>query len=133
MIQILVISHNQFANGITSAVEMIAGKPEGFHFLGLTEELGFDSYAEKLEEKMLEINNPDGIIAFIDLFGGTPGNNFCIIKQKHPEIKCKGIAGMNLGMIIECIYARESNDLDSLAKNLIDVGKDCIKDLDELM
>ena len=110
MVGILIATHGGFAEGLLSAVELIAGKQEKVETVGLYHGDGVDEFEGKITAAMDKLDDGDGVLVFVDILGGTPSNTVmrCFSKKDH----MKAIAGMNMAMV----------DLDSLCDECVEVG-----------
>lgn len=130
MIGILVLTHGDFAKGLASAVNLITGDHTGFETIGLYQETNIEDYRKEVEEKIIELDDGNGVIILCDLFGATPYN---ITAQVYSNLKnrvnYKSITGVNLPMVIEALMSRENANIDSLTNHILDVGKDSVKEL----
>ena len=131
MIQILLVSHGDYADGLLSAANMILGEFEGVESLSLRPDAGFEEFLGNVEEKLSEMDGAEGVLVLVDLYGGTPGNVSSIAERRNPQNRSRGVAGANLGMLLEAISSRDSMPLEELAVHCMDVGRDAIHSLEE--
>ncbi|MDF7639560.1 PTS mannose transporter subunit IIB [Lactobacillus sp. ESL0791] len=114
MIQIVLISHGPFCEGIKKSAEMIAGKSKYVEAVPFLEGEDPQNYSEKLE-KILE-NKTSIVLA--DLKGGTPYNTALYLSGK---CDLKMITGMNLPILLSILTSRTDNssvnDLAEVALN----------------
>mgnify|MGYP000261373218 CR=1 FL=1 len=61
-------------NELIKSAEMIAGKQENIESLGLFVEDDFDMFKSKVKNKIKELENEEGVLVLVDMFGGTPSN-----------------------------------------------------------
>lgn len=125
MIGLIVTGHGNFASGISSSIELIAGKQNDYVAVD------FDGEStEKLENDLKaavgKLFTCDGIIVFCDLAGGSPFKTAVVLTASNPKVKV--IAGTNLPMLCEISMARTMiNDLDMLVSSALSVGKDGVQ------
>lgn len=126
MIGILVTTHGEFCNGLLHAVNMIVGEQEGVFAVSLDEN-GVDDFASRLESKLDEmVANYDQVLVMCDLKGGTPCNQS--LRFAFTEEKVKVVSGVNLPMLIETIFGRNSvGSLEEVAIFASDSGKQAIE------
>lgn len=74
MIGILIATHGDFASGLLSAVELIAGKQEKVGTIGLHHEDGIEEFEQKVNNMLDDLDDGDGVLVFVDILGGTPSN-----------------------------------------------------------
>ena len=61
MVGILLIAHGKLAEGLRDGVDLIIGKQENFSIIGLNKEDSVDDLPKKIENKLNEFINLDGI------------------------------------------------------------------------
>ncbi len=132
MIQILIVTHADMAKGILSSAELIMGPQKNINTIGLCGEDSFESFNEKVRGKLAELLNDDGVLVFVDLYGGTPCNVTAAninrpVNGKTPNCEC--VSGVNLPMLIEAISMREGMTLNELKEHCMSVAPDGIKDI----
>lgn len=127
MIGIVVTGHGHFATGITTSVELIAGKPENYAAVDFPEGDSSENLEKNLKDAFASLKDcKEGILVFSDLVGGSP---FKIAAELSVTMKdqCNIVvcSGSNLGMIIEANMARGfMEDLNDLADMAVNTGKE---------
>lgn len=129
MIGILVVTHGNLGKEFLKTAEIIIGKAENAEALALAYEDDVLVLKDVIREKITQLDQGDGVMVFTDLFGGSPNN---AVAANLKDLKFKGITGLNLPMLIECITMREQMDAEELAQHLQSAGKDGVKLLNEL-
>ncbi len=132
MIQILIVTHADMAKGILSSAELIMGPQKDIATIGLCGEDSFESFNEKVRGKLTELYNEDGVLVFVDLYGGTPCNVTAAnvnrpVNGKTPHCEC--VSGVNLPMLIEALSMRESMTLEELKDHCITTASEGVKDI----
>ncbi len=91
MVGVLIATHGGFAEGILNAVELIAGKQEGVKTIGLFHGDGIDEFSDKVQTAYEELDDGDGVLVFVDIFGGSPSNAVMKIDQSktRSESNCR--------------------------------------------
>jgi PTS system mannose-specific IIA component len=130
MIGILIVSHGNLSKAFLDTVEMIMGKQENAFALSLDYGVDDRAFRALIAEQLDILDRGDGIIAFADLFGGTPSNSLIACMK---ERRFAAFAGVNLPMLIECASAREYLDFPDLIERLNVVGKQGIIDIEKKM
>ena len=64
MMQVLIVTHANMAAGIVSSVDLIMGPQEGLYSIGLAADDSFESFNEKVRNKLAEIVCDDGVLTF---------------------------------------------------------------------
>lgn len=120
MVGILIVSHGDFAAGLLNAVELIAGRQEKVTTIGLHHEDGVEEFEAKVNQALKELDEGDGVLAFVDILGGTPSN---VIFRSLAKKKFKAIAGMNMAMVVQAVMMRDSMEEEELYESVLEVAK----------
>lgn len=115
MVGFVLTGHGDFAPGLASSVEMIAGPQAGFDAVAFHDnEAG--EYPQLLADTIAKSSEQCGsVIVFCDLTGGTPFNQAMLASQAQPGVEV--VAGTNLPMLLEALMSR---DASSVAGELAD-------------
>lgn len=125
MIGLIVTGHGHFATGLTSSLELIAGKQEKYVAVDFDGE-GTEKITNDLNAAMDSLKDCEGIIVFSDLLGGCPFKTAVTLSQNRKNVKV--LAGSNLPMLCETSLSRTMvNDLEMLVTSAINVGKDGVQ------
>lgn len=133
MINILLISHGNFADGILHAAELIIGSSDGIQILDLQREDPIDELRNRIDSALkILYSNSDGVLILVDLLGASPFNQAATVNPDlFPSIEV--VTGLNLPMLLEVITNRSSaNSLDELSAIAEQAGIDGIKVLSKL-
>ena len=134
MIGILVVTHGKFAHEIVKSGELIIGPQCDYKTLGLLQGDSIDKFKGDVEKAIKTLNHGDGVLVFVDFYGGSPFNAAALGMHKlSNDINLECIIGVNLPMILEAFLSRESYNLQDLKKYCLEIGVDSIKDLKEEM
>ena len=126
---ILLVSHGGMAAGTLDSIKVFFGNYiEGIDVLSLEHEDSPEFFLEQLSEKVRSLDDGEGVIVFADLLGGTPANVTVRIMEEN---KVDLISGMNLGMIMECLGARMSGEIN--LESIMDAGKQSIQHINKLL
>jgi PTS system N-acetylgalactosamine-specific IIA component len=116
MIGIIVSGHAQFASGLASSLEMIAGKQDNIEIVDFLEENPLETISEDIESAIVKLKETcEDVLIYTDLFGGTPFKTALMLAQSHENVYV--LAGTNLGMLIDAAFSRLSAD------NVLDFAK----------
>lgn len=119
MVGILIATHGDFATGLLSAVELIAGKQEKIETIGLHHGDGIEEFEEKVNIALDTLDEGDGVIVFVDILGGTPSN---VIFRSLARKKFKAIAGVNMAMVVQAVMMREEMTEEEVYESVMEVG-----------
>lgn len=129
MVGVLILTHGKLADGLKNSVEMIMGQNEYFNTLGLYEGEDFSEFKGSVFEQIMSLDNGDGVLVLVDLFGASPYNsvmfNYQEIKSREKNVKL--LTGVNLPMVIEALNARNYMNLEQLYDEVMNTGISNIK------
>ncbi len=132
MVGILIVTHGKLAEGFADSVKMIMGEQEQLKTIGLFPDSDLENFKEDVYKGMIEVENGDGVLVFVDMFGASPCNFAAanIGELIAKEIPVRVVTGLNLGMLIECMSMRTFvEDLNELYQKILETGKEGIKEL----
>ncbi|HWQ77969.1 MAG TPA: PTS sugar transporter subunit IIA [Anaerovoracaceae bacterium] len=120
MIGVVVISHGKLSYEMVNSAKMILGDTEQIEWEGIMPGDTPDQFLSRIREAVKRVNTGDGVIALVDLYGGTPGNAVARLAQ---EIDMKIVTGVNLPMLIYAVSERESvGSAEEMARGLLEAG-----------
>ncbi|MBE6469708.1 MAG: PTS sugar transporter subunit IIA [Coriobacteriaceae bacterium] len=122
MIGFILTGHGQFANGLKSAIDMVAGDQPAFQIVPF-EGSAAATYGDDLRAAVTAMREEcEGVIVFVDLLGGTPFNQAMLIAGDVDNIEI--VTGTNLPMLIELLLTRSgAASLADLAEQAVTVGQ----------
>lgn len=128
MIPIIVISHGNMAQGMKETMEMIVGKQDKVHFVSLKVD-NPDQFPIEIKGILDIYSKQQEILILADLFGGSPFLTTAqIIMQEYTG--ARQLSGINLPMLLECVFSRLTMSIDELVTIAEDTGKEAIKKLE---
>ena len=127
MAGILLVTHNGLGDSLVDCVRHVLGQvpPD---LLVLTVKANDDPARKEAEGRTLieYMDNGEGVLLLADMFGATPCN---IGRRLCEQPNVRGIAGVNLPMLLRAVYNRDK-PLAELAQMALDGGRDCIVAMD---
>ncbi|WP_339060428.1 PTS sugar transporter subunit IIA [Tepidibacillus marianensis] len=117
---IIVTGHGNYATGLQSTIELLAGENPELQFVDFT---GNDTDLS-LKEKLVHLINEhrDTSILFIcDILGGTPFKVAAELANSQDEMEV--VAGCNVGSILESFFQKDSLPISELAEFIVDLSK----------
>lgn len=125
---VLMVSHGNLAQEFLKTVEMITGPQEGIEAVGLYPGEGIEVLRRKVSEGILRIDKGDGVLIFVDMFGGTPSNTcISLMVSERDRTLIEVIAGMNLPMVVEACTLKGDKNLREIVGAVRDVMKQSFK------
>lgn len=120
MIGIVVSGHINFATGMQSAFQAIAGEQEQFKFVDFVESMSTDDLEADLRQAAQAVHTGDGVLFLCDVVGGSPCNRAMNIMLDTSSVEI--IAGVNLAMIANAAFERDGSNLDDLVETILEIG-----------
>lgn len=123
MTGILLVTHNSLGDSLLDCVNHVLGcVPPHIHSMSVL--AGDDPARKEAEGRELirKLDQGDGVLVLTDLFGSTP-SNICVKLCKDDKVR--GVAGVNLPMLLRTVVYRE-RPLDELAQVALDGGRDFV-------
>lgn len=126
MIGIIISGHGNFATGLRSSLNLIAGNPANVEYVDFIETDSTETLKEKYMSSLNNLSNCNSILALTDLTGGSPFKTLVELKAEVAT-PLEVIGGTNLAMILEISMAKDFiDDLSALAGTALEVGKNGI-------
>ena len=126
MIGIIISGHGNFATGLHSSLNLIAGNPDNMEYVDFVENDSTETLKQKYINSFKNLSNCDSILALTDLTGGSPFKTLVELKTEI-EKPLEVIGGSNLAMILEVSMAKDFIDnLSELTETALEVGKNGI-------
>lgn len=104
MIGIIVTGHGDFAKGLTSAVELIAGAQPQYEVVTFRQDKTPEVLNADIRAAIQNVDQGDGVLIFTDLLGGTPFKESAMITTEVQNVEV--LAGTNLAMLLEASLMR---------------------------
>lgn len=109
MVNIILASHGEFAEGILQSAEMIFGEQDQLETVIFMPSEGPEDLKAKLDQAVKSFGSEAEILFIVDLWGGSPFNQASVIHETMPE-QTAIVAGLNLPMLLEALGARMGMD-----------------------
>lgn len=118
MVNVIIISHGAFCEGLLSSLKMIAGDTFGVKAVPLIPGESPEAYREKLSLVLDEFhaNSDSGTIILSDIAGGTPYLSAAYLSKQY---KIGLISGMNMPMLLTLAMERTE---DITLEQLVEKG-----------
>ena len=119
---IILLSHGPLASGLLGTMEMVLGTVENVTALELEEGDHTEEYRKRIAE--IAVAMPEKSVFLMDIFGGSPFNQVIqYFLENSKEIRA--VSGMNLGMLMAAVNARQNNDFDMI-EEITKMGKEAV-------
>lgn len=99
-VAILLITHGGVGKNLhDAAVSIIGSSPLRVRFLSVNTDCQPEQMIAQAQELVKSLDSGDGILILTDIYGSTPSNIACALKQLHVEV----VAGLNLPMLVRVL------------------------------
>ncbi|WP_213951045.1 PTS sugar transporter subunit IIA [Tepidanaerobacter syntrophicus] len=131
MIGILIATHGNLGKELIKSSELIMGKQSKLTSVGLFHGDSIEEFKATVENEIRNLEQGEGVLVFVDLYGGSPCNATAMIMRNFLEnARFECITGVNLPMLLEALTARiTSVNLNYIKEQCINAGLSSIKDL----
>lgn len=121
MIGVLVATHGHLAKELLNSAAMLVGEGIQIGSVCLVPGQDPDDFLQKCEEAVNALDTGEGIVALVDIPGGTPNNTMFRLSMTH---KIRIVTGVNLPMILISVLERYDGMTDEeLVSTLMENGK----------
>ncbi len=120
MIGLVLVTYGRLAEEMISATEHVVGAQRNIRAICIGPDDDMEQRRSDIVQAVSEVDDGDGVILLIDMFGGTPSNLAISIMDK-PNVEI--IAGVNLPMLIKLASARESESLADAVASAQEAGR----------
>jgi len=120
MIGGIIVSHGKLGEELLNALTIILGEAPNIEAISIGWYDDVEDSKKKINQSLKRVDQKSGVVIFTDMFGGTPSNlSFSFQKDDQVEI----ITGVNLPMLIKFVSLQRSNNLNEVARKVIEQGK----------
>jgi PTS system mannose-specific IIA component len=113
MVGILVVSHGRLAEALISSVEFLVGELKRIKGLSIWPKESKKEIKHRIQQKMAEIDDGDGVVILTDIMGGTPTN---ISLPFLEDGKVEVVTGVNMAMLLTLSSYREGRSLREIVR-----------------
>ena len=126
MFRLLVASHGPLSKAIVESAALIAGEEavKDIKTISITMSTSYEETKELIDQAFMCYGHDDYILALTDVYGGSITrvlSEYVGIRNLHI------ITGINLGMLLEALFAKDMYGKDELITYLMRNGKDGIQ------
>jgi mannose PTS system EIIA component len=123
VIGVVVVTHGQLATELVNAAETIVGDLPRFAAVSIGWHEDTQDARDEIAEAVARVQQDQGVLILTDMFGGTPSNlAMTFLEQGKVEV----ITGVNLPMLIKLASATEPVDLQQVARDMREHGRNAI-------
>jgi mannose/fructose/sorbose-specific phosphotransferase system IIA component len=130
VIGVVLAAHGPLPAALMESLGMILGEMEQVVTLSLMPGDSLEGLIERMRQSIQQVDTGQGVLVFLDLFGGTPSNAAALLTQEMQGVYA--VTGVNFPMLAEVFMLRmSSDDLQELVSTAVSAGKSGIIDVVE--
>ncbi|PHM69444.1 PTS system N-acetylgalactosamine-specific transporter subunit IIB [Xenorhabdus kozodoii] len=121
-------THGAAAEQLLRTTEMLIGEQENVSYIDFVPGENADTLFEKYNKKLASLNTEQGVLFFVDTWGGSPFNaaNRIVMDKDNYEI----VTGVNVPMLVEAFMCRDDDPtMEELVAVALETGKEGIRAL----
>ena len=121
----VLLTQGDLGESLVAALELIAGPQEQVRTVGLRHGDDVDEFETRFRTAMAEVDTGEGVMVFVDFYGGTPSNVAMRCLQHLRSTQCAlfpCVAGVNLPMLAETLTNRDVYPAEKLEAVALEAG-----------
>ena len=130
MIGLLIITHSRLAKELLEAATFIIGSVEAAECISIETQKDSKKLRNIIQNKLKSLDQGDGVLILVDMFGGTPSNLALSFLQKD---SAEVVTGVNLPMVLAIAHNRKGKSLAEVADIAKSAGQRSISLASELL
>lgn len=125
---LILVSHGDFAKGLKSSLNMLAGQREDVIASGLEDGKTVDEFAVVFQQDIAKVQEGDQVVLLADIIGGSPLTTALNVLDKKGMLdQTLVIGGMNLPLALTAVLMKDNLDGDALVSTIIAEATGAIK------
>jgi PTS system mannose-specific IIA component len=129
VIGIVIVAHGGLAREYLAALEHVVGKHPGTAAVSIDADDDCGSKQVEVDAALVAVDQGEGVVVVVDMFGSTPANLAMIASQKMPNSRV--LCGANLPLLVKLAKAREL-PLAEACTSALTAGRKYINSVDRL-
>lgn len=126
MIGVLVATHGLLAKEFLNSAAMLVGEGEQMASVSLLPGQSPDDFLAKCQEAVEALDTGEGVVALVDIPGGTPNNTMFRLSKTH---NVRIVTGVNLPMVMVSVLERyDGMSADELIDSLLENGQSALSE-----
>src|SRR3990170_1489621 len=123
MVGILIISHGRLAEALISSVEFLVGNLQKIKGVSIWPKDKEKEVKERIQQKMIEVDDGDGVVILTDILGGTPTNlSLSFLENERVEV----VTGVNMPMLLTLSSYQKGGSLREIGRLVKKSGRQSI-------
>ncbi len=129
---VLLVSHGNFAQGIHSVLDMMAGKGRNdILSTSLKDGMSIETFGEKVKDLVKDIKEDDKVILLGDIIGGSPLTaTLNVLNEKGILKNTIAFGGANVSCALNALLMKDALETNELKETLISESRESIQELE---
>lgn len=132
MTGIIVTGHGQFAEGVMSAITLVAGEQEQIRAVNFMKDEGVEDLRCHMTQAIGDLESRD-VLLMVDILGGSPFHVAAGLMAEDTGKNLQVVAGVNMASIVQAVFMRENIPFDQLAAEVSEAGRQGVVDVGDMM
>jgi PTS system mannose-specific IIA component len=113
VIGILVVSHGGLAEALISSAQFLVGNLPRIKGVSISPGDGLEEVKDRVQQKIIEVEDGDGVLILMDLLEGTPTNlTLSLLQDEKVEV----VTGVNMPMLLTLSSYRKGRSLKEIGR-----------------
>jgi len=120
MVGILIVSHGRLPDALISSVQSLVGSLEKIRGVSIWSNDREEEVKDRIQKKMTEVDDGDGVVILTDVLGGTPTNlSLSFLEDEKVEV----VTGVNIPMLLTLASYRKGKTLREISSLVKESGR----------
>ena len=120
MVGILIVSHGRLPDALISSVQSHVGSLEKIRGVSIWSNDREEEVKDRIQKKMTEVDDGDGVVILTDVLGGTPTNlSLSFLEDEKVEV----VTGVNIPMLLTLASYRKGKTLREISSLVKESGR----------
>lgn len=129
MIEIIIVSHGNYAGAMLESAQLIIGEQEHVCTFGLNLGDSVEQLREKISEAVERASKNGDVLVLTDMRSGSPFNVAASLMNHY---SFRHLTGINLPILLEILIDRNYSNIEELCEEVLKNGKETILDVNKL-
>jgi len=126
---VVLVSHGDFATGLKSSLNMLAGTRDDVIAVGLPDGKTADEFASMFKEGIQAVTGDDEIILLADIIGGSPLTTALNVLGNEGKLaNTITFGGMNLPLALTAVLMKDNSDRETFISTVLSEAKTALQE-----
>jgi PTS system mannose-specific IIA component len=113
LVGVLIVSHGKLAEALIVSVQFLVGNLQKVKGVSIGPKDREEEIKDRIQEKITEVDDGDGVVILTDLLRGTP-TNLCLSFLERERVEV--VTGANVPMLLTLLSYRKGRSLEEISK-----------------